>query len=539
MTQTTSKLAKGTMILTITSLLVKILSAIYRVPFQNLVGDEGFYVYQQVYPIYGIAMTLALSGIPVFFSKIIAEKDNQLEKEEAIQTFYPLFVVLSLGLFLGTFFGGTCLARLMGDAKLSSLIRMTSFVFLLAPAVATYRGYFQGELQMAPTAISQLWEQVIRVATILLAAFFFTKTRMSLYQMGTWAISGAVLGIGAAYLVLVVYSRKQLKKEIRLPKITKMSKQSFKESVRNVKRFGYEGGVVCIYSAYLILFQLIDSFFIKNLLVRIGMSETQAKVTKGIFDRGQPLVQLGLVVATSLMAVYLPVLTKYYVTKRKEKFLFATSLYLRLTFVVGLAASCGLACILPFVNRGLFGSTAQNTALMIFVFAVFFMSLIQAYQTVFQSYSCLKPVLIAAFLGILGKLVAIVLLTKYFGINGASASTLLGLVCCVSVLHLCFKYSWKVTTFSAFFYLKLLLCIGIMGVILVLYKNGVGYLFGVNLKRMFALCLALMGVLIGATIFLLSILKLKVFSTREWLLIPYGKKLLSLKNRNGEKHEIR
>lgn len=532
MTQTTSKLAKGTMILTITSLIVKILSAIYRVPFQNLVGDEGFYVYQQVYPVYGIAMTLALSGIPVFFSKVIAEKDNQLEKEAAIQTFYPLFVVLSLCLFLGTFLGSTFLAQLMGDVKLSSLIRMTSFVFLLAPAVATYRGYFQGELQMAPTAISQLWEQVIRVATILLAAYFFTKTQMSLYQMGTWAISGAVIGIGAAYVVLVVYSRNQM----NLPRIDKWS---FKESVCNIKRFGFEGGVICIYSAYLIIFQLIDSFFIKNLLVHLGMSETQAKVTKGIFDRGQPLVQLGLVIATSLMAVYLPVLTKYYVTKRKEKFLFATSLYLRLTFVVGLAASCGLACILPFVNRGLFGSTEQNTSLAIFVFAVFLMSLVQAYQTVFQSYSCLKPVLIAAFWGIFAKIGTIVLLTKYFGINGASASTLFGLACCVSVLHLCFKYSWKRTTFSAFFYLKLLLCVGIMGVTLVLYKNGIGYLFGVHLKRIFAICSALIGVLIGAIIFLFSILKLKVFSLREWLLIPYGKKLLSLKNRNGEKHEIR
>ncbi|MDV5138446.1 oligosaccharide flippase family protein, partial [Enterococcus lactis] len=46
----------GAFILTIASFIAIVLSALYRIPLQNLVGDEGFYVYQQVYPIYGIAM---------------------------------------------------------------------------------------------------------------------------------------------------------------------------------------------------------------------------------------------------------------------------------------------------------------------------------------------------------------------------------------------------------------------------------------------------------------------------------------------------
>ena len=59
---------QGAFVLTAASFVAKLLSAIYRVPYQNFAGDEGFYVYQQVYPIYGIAMTLALSGLPQFIS---------------------------------------------------------------------------------------------------------------------------------------------------------------------------------------------------------------------------------------------------------------------------------------------------------------------------------------------------------------------------------------------------------------------------------------------------------------------------------------
>ena len=67
----------GAVLLSVAALIAKVLSAVYRVPFQNMVGNTGLYVYQQVYPLYGIGMTFALSGYPVFYSKIIAQAGSQ------------------------------------------------------------------------------------------------------------------------------------------------------------------------------------------------------------------------------------------------------------------------------------------------------------------------------------------------------------------------------------------------------------------------------------------------------------------------------
>ena len=75
------QMMKGAVVLSVASLIAKVLSAVYRVPFQNMVGNTGFYVYQQVYPIYGIGMTFALSGFPIFLSKLIAET-NTMENEK-------------------------------------------------------------------------------------------------------------------------------------------------------------------------------------------------------------------------------------------------------------------------------------------------------------------------------------------------------------------------------------------------------------------------------------------------------------------------
>lgn len=62
---------QGAFVLSLAGILSKILSAVYRVPFQNIVGDVGFYIFQQVYPMIGISVMLATSGFPVIISKLL------------------------------------------------------------------------------------------------------------------------------------------------------------------------------------------------------------------------------------------------------------------------------------------------------------------------------------------------------------------------------------------------------------------------------------------------------------------------------------
>ena len=89
-TKEMQRMMQGAVVLTIASFIAKVLSAFYRVPFQNFVGDEGFYVYQQVYPIYGIAMTLALSGLPQFISKIVAEQPDIRSQNKCCANYIPM-----------------------------------------------------------------------------------------------------------------------------------------------------------------------------------------------------------------------------------------------------------------------------------------------------------------------------------------------------------------------------------------------------------------------------------------------------------------
>ncbi|MHA8262523.1 oligosaccharide flippase family protein [Lactobacillaceae bacterium Melli_B3] len=91
----------GAAILTISSLIAKVLSAVYRIPLQNLVGNVGFYIYQQVYPIYGLGMTFALSGLPVLISKLVAEQSDLERRIGLAKRIMLILSIVALIIFLG------------------------------------------------------------------------------------------------------------------------------------------------------------------------------------------------------------------------------------------------------------------------------------------------------------------------------------------------------------------------------------------------------------------------------------------------------
>ena len=70
----TKKFLKGTLILTISSIVVKVIGALNWVILSRVMGGEGIGLYQMGFPIYLMAITVSSAGIPVAISIITAEK---------------------------------------------------------------------------------------------------------------------------------------------------------------------------------------------------------------------------------------------------------------------------------------------------------------------------------------------------------------------------------------------------------------------------------------------------------------------------------
>ena len=82
----------------------------------------------------------------------------------------------------------------MGDPELVSLLRAGAYIVLVMPMLAVLKGSFQSEGRMMPVAVSDVGEQVFRVAVILIGTWIAVRAGASLYTAGEVAMWGAVVG---------------------------------------------------------------------------------------------------------------------------------------------------------------------------------------------------------------------------------------------------------------------------------------------------------------------------------------------------------
>jgi len=516
---------KGTLILTIAALITKILSAFYRIPFQNIVGDIGFYIYQQVYPFYGIAIVLSTYGFPVVISKLYAEERAKKEQGNMKQLlFVSMLFLFGFGFlcFVLLYVGAEWLANYMNDPQLAVLLRVVAFVFLITPVISLLRGFFQGTGDMVPTAVSQVGEQVIRVVTILVSTVFLVHHHYSLYIVGGGAVFGSVTGGLAAAFILVFFWLR-----IRRGK-TLLGTIHIRQSGRIIKTFIFQGLPICISSMLLIFIQLADSLNLYSLLVDTGVGSETAKELKGIYDRGQPLIQLGIVVATSMSLALVPLITKEKMYKDATALKGKIKLALKTSILVGVGATMGLWNIIKPTNRMLFENTDGSHVLAVLSTLILLASIILTVMAILQGLGCTLYPAIVILICFMMKYGLNMLLVPKIGTMGAAIASCLSLFLILVILIVKLRTIMGQFTINKRFYIMIGLAAFVMMVVLqsFLFLTNFVYDYG-NSERLMASIQALGAVIIGGSSYMFFILKGNLFKEEELSLLPFGSKMMA------------
>lgn len=509
---------RGALVLSVAALVTKVLSAIYKVPFQNLTGDEGFYVYQQVYPLYGIAVALALNGLPLFVSKVIAEETEEAEQQTVAKQIGLWLVIVSFTLFALFWFGAGWVANLMGDVELLPVIRAVSYIYLFIPFLSSIRGYFQGNLDMLPTGMSQVGEQIVRIAVLLVVAFLYTVTDWTVYEMGTFAFSSSWVAGIVGSVILLGYSRQRIK-------LSKKSRTFDKQKFLKIgKRLAIEGLPLTAMSSMMVLFQLLDSFTIYNGLIESGFSEQSAMSAKGIYDRGQPFVQLGLVVGLGISTSALPLLRKYSQENKIAEWKNSTFSILNLTILFSGAASVGLIAVMPWLNYALFSDKAGTDVLQVYVISVVLASLISTTHSILQSQTNRMLPMIALAAGLMFKATMNQFAVRYAGIMGSSYLTILSLLIVLLLMNVQMPKDIWGKFLGNKSGVKIAVILMAMGVITYFSLEFLGNLIP-DMGRMLSLVLTLAGTVIGGAVFLVGIRYFELLNEQEWQYVPFKNKL--------------
>lgn len=193
--------------LTISALIIKVMGAIYRIPLGNIVSDEVMADYTSAYNIYRVLLTISTAGLPVAVSKSISEASALNRRNQVMRIFQVAFsTFLAMGVFsfvCMTVFAIPVSDILLGNPKAVYCVLALSPSVLCVCLMSPIRGYFQGQLNMWPTSISQIIESFAKMIVGLLLAFYFVKIALMPDLGSVGAILGVTFGSIAALAYLV------------------------------------------------------------------------------------------------------------------------------------------------------------------------------------------------------------------------------------------------------------------------------------------------------------------------------------------------
>ena len=198
----------GAAILASAVAIVKVLGAVYKIPFGNIVGSEGQTYFDVGYRIYNILLTVSTAGLPLAISRMTSQAQAQGRENEKRKIFHTaIWLFFALGLIgsLLMFFKADWLAGLMNEPLGFWPIRALSPAVFCVCLLACIRGYTQGQGNMVPTAVSQVIEVVCKLFVGLALAWYFLSLNMSVDKVAAGAILGVTVGEVVALLFLVAY----------------------------------------------------------------------------------------------------------------------------------------------------------------------------------------------------------------------------------------------------------------------------------------------------------------------------------------------
>ena len=216
-------------ILAVASVIVRLIGIVYRIPLTNILGDGGNSAYSNAYAIYSLIWMIASFGIPTAVSKMVAERLGANQGRNSKRVFYTAlgFATLVGGLaFCVLFFGAGFFANVVyGRPEIRYALMVLAPTVWVSAFLGAFRGYFQGHGDMVPTAISQIFEQIVNAVISLVGAWYLWNMgrRIDLLHEGTQmedalgaaggtigTLAGAVTGVLVCIVIYKLYFSKMM-----------------------------------------------------------------------------------------------------------------------------------------------------------------------------------------------------------------------------------------------------------------------------------------------------------------------------------------
>ncbi|UMZ75202.1 putative polysaccharide biosynthesis protein [Natranaerofaba carboxydovora] len=522
-------LLKGTAVLGSALLIAKLIGLIYRLILPNMVGTQVMGLYGMAYSVYTVLLTLSMAGIPVAISKLISGYLAVNDPKGAKRVFKIAFVAItSTGLLftLILFLGAEYIAEnITGDPRAYLSLQAVAPAIFIVAIMSSFRGYFQGMQQMTKTAVSQVLEQLLRVAGIILFAYL-------LLPIGTeYAAAGAAFGnvigsfTGLCYL-FVSYIRNPLNKKESIINKVKIEEQNEEKAFNIIKKIAYLSFPIIIGNLIMPLMNLIDATVVVNRLTGAGISQYEATAMFAhLTQYANPLIMfpgtLGMALSMSLVPAISESMAKNYRQQAENR----GKLAIRFAILIGLPSTLGMFILSePIINLIFPRDPEAAIVLRYLSFAILFLILKFATTGILQGMGKTMLPVKNLFIGAIIKLIVTFFLTSIPEINvkGAAFGTVLAHLLATGLNYRDAKKYLNFKILPMADVIKpVISSLGMSLAVIIIF-----WLMNINFSQNIA---TILSIGFGVLIYLILLLGLKVVEKDEIHMIPrYGPKFVKL-----------
>lgn len=517
---------QGTAMLAMATAVVKIIGALYKIPLNAIIGEEGFGYFNTAYEIYNILLMISTAGLPVAMSRMISQASS-LEHYNQVRQIYStaraIFLTLGFtGSLLMTVFCRQ-LAVFQNQPNAWAAIGFLGPCVLLICIMSTYRGFFQGQGNMLPTSISQVLEAITKLLVGMLAALLLLRFTASI----PLAAGGAILGVTISCVVSCVYLFSRFHKSFTQLPASMEKPESFRDTALELLKIAIP---ITIGSAGLQVITAFSSKLYMGRLLASGVTQQSADIMRGIHVMTQTIYNMPCAFITPITVSIIPAITAKITLQQHSEAKKIEESAIRITGLIAMPCFVGLVVLARPITALLGGYSGERldlaTQLMtVLGCTIVFNAVTLVTTAIMQAHGHVTRPVINMFIGGFLKLAVVYVLTgnPAIGIVGTPIGTML------SYIVICILNLYSIRTMSqdppalVRNLVRPFLAAATMGVFIFAVWKAVT-LAGITSR----LLLCAPAILVGVIVYAFAAVKLKAITREDCLLLPKGAKIAKL-----------
>ena len=312
-------LIRGAFILTLAGLISRIIGFFYKIFLASLIGAEGIGIYQMVFPLYILCISLASAGIQTAISRFTAENLSTGRYDAARKLFR---VSLAMAIFLSVIMSSLLFLLsepislyLLREERCLPILRLMAIAIPFEVIHGCIAGYFLGQQKSSIPAWLQLLEQAVRVgATVLLYQILLQRQETPTPVLAAEGLLIAELTVTLASLTVLTFSQPVSK---TTPAAVSGPLLSRRQAIRCI--VGVAFPITCN-RLLLNVLQSVEAAMIPLRLQRYYETSSTALSIYGVFTgMALPLIMFPCAITGSFSMVLLPSISEAHALKKKKK----------------------------------------------------------------------------------------------------------------------------------------------------------------------------------------------------------------------------